>query len=209
MSFENKFNLREDVRWPIVPGNYVVGESNCSVAICTLGTKIDVDLPFAIKGKCMTENIGIEKVIMNIISNSNIRFLILCGIEVPGHHTGDGFKALKKYGVNPDSKRINKAQGPIPIIGNLPLKAIERFRKQIEIVDLIGIIDPKEIHRVVLNCIDKNLGTYQAAPFIVKARKQLVQPHVITYNVSVLPEYKVGLNPFTSIIGIEVMIESK
>ncbi len=208
MSSKKKFNLREDLRWPVVPGNYVVGDATCSVAICTLSTKIAVDTPFAIKGKCMTENIGIEKVILNIISNPNIRFLILCGFEVPGHYTGECFKTLKKYGINLDSKRINKAIGPIPILGNLPLKAIERFRSQIEIVDLIGVRDPTKIKRVVLNCVENNPGTYPAAPFIVKAKRKLVQPQLISYNVSVLPEYKIGLDPFTSMIGIDVKIKS-
>ncbi len=208
MSSKKEFNLREDLRWPVVPGNYVVGDATCSVAICTLSTKIDVDTSFAIKGKCMTENIGIEKVILNIISNPNIRFLILCGFEVPGHYTGECFKALKKYGVNLNSRRITKALGPIPIIGNLPLKAIERFRSQIEIVDLIGIKDPTKIKKVVLTCVENNPGTYPVAPFIVKARRELVQPQLLSYKVSILPEYKIGLDPFTSMIGIDVKIKS-
>jgi len=204
LSSKKELKLRENEKWPFVPGNYVIGDVNCSVAICTLRTKIDVDTLFAIKGKCMTENIGIENVIMNIISNPNIRFLILCGSEVPGHYTGECFKALKKYGVNPNSRRINKARGPIPIIGNLPLKAIERFRNQIEIMDLIGIRDPKEINRVVLNCIKKNPGTYQAAPYIIKTRRKMIQPRLIKYDISILPEYKIGLDPFTSTIGIDI-----
>lgn len=207
MSWKKKFNFGENVRWPVAPGNYIVGYPNSSVAICTLGTKIDVDASFAIKGRCMTENLGIEKVIVNIISNLNIRFLLLCGSEVAGHYTGECFKALHKYGVNPDSRRIIKAPGPIPIIGNIPLKAVERFRSQVDIVDLIGVMEPAKIKRAVFNCVENNPGAYPSYPFIVKFERELVRPTLTSYDVSVLPEYRIGLDPFTSLVGIDYKIK--
>ncbi len=41
-----------------------------------------------------TENLGLEKVIANIISNPNIRFILLCGTEVKGHLSGQTLAAL-------------------------------------------------------------------------------------------------------------------
>ena len=149
MSYKSGYAVNDNIKWPIATGRYVVGDPESSVAICTLASELDADLAFAIKGSCKTENLGIEKVIVNIISNPNIRFLILCGSEVTGHKTGKCFKALKEFGVDSRSKRIIYAPGPIPILGNLPSEAIERFRKQVEIVDLIGVEDLNEIRRVI------------------------------------------------------------
>ena len=66
--------------WPVISGDY----AELSGA--------------AIAGPCKTENLGIEKVVANIISNPNIRFLILAGAEVQGHITGQSFKALHENG---------------------------------------------------------------------------------------------------------------
>ena len=68
--------------WPVVSGDYIVGDPESPVAVTTLASHNE-DIPAAagaaIAGPCKTENLGIEKVVANIISNPNIRFLILCG----------------------------------------------------------------------------------------------------------------------------------
>ena len=75
------------------------------------------DAGAAICGSCKTENLGLEKVIANIISNPNIRFLLLCGTEVKGHLAGQTFAALHKGGVK--DGRVVGAEGAIPFIENL------------------------------------------------------------------------------------------
>ena len=52
----------------------------------------------ALSGTVQTPNIGIEKIICNIVSNPNIRYTILSGPESEGHLTGDAIKALFKNG---------------------------------------------------------------------------------------------------------------
>jgi hypothetical protein len=49
----------------------------------------------AIAGRCDTENIGIEKVVLNLLANSRIRWLVLCGVEAVGHRAADAFLRLK------------------------------------------------------------------------------------------------------------------
>ncbi len=70
--------------WPVVSGDYIVGDPESPVAVTTLASHNE-DIPAAagaaIAGPCKTENLGIEKVVANIISNPNIRFLILCGAD--------------------------------------------------------------------------------------------------------------------------------
>ncbi|NYT12335.1 MAG: tetrahydromethanopterin S-methyltransferase subunit A, partial [Methanomassiliicoccales archaeon] len=67
--------------WPPIKGDYSLGEesSPCAVAIVGRG---EVDVPpdlYSIIGRFKTENMGIEKIAMNVISNPRIRFLIVCG----------------------------------------------------------------------------------------------------------------------------------
>ncbi len=142
-------------RWPVEEGRYWVGNKRSPIAVNTLG---DVELPellrphlesfVAICGKNVTENIGIEKVIKNIITNPNIRVLVLCGPESKGHFVGQAFKALKENGID-DSRRIIGAVGPIPFLKNITRDEIEQFRNQVEIVDLINETDVGRIAAVV------------------------------------------------------------
>ena len=48
----------------------------------------------ALSGTLHTENIVLEKVICNIVSNPNIRYLVIGGPESPGHLIGDVIRAL-------------------------------------------------------------------------------------------------------------------
>ena len=47
-------------------------------------TRVAVETGAALAGTLQTENVGLEKVICNVVSNPNIRFLIVCGPESPG-----------------------------------------------------------------------------------------------------------------------------
>ena len=107
--------------WPVISGDYVVGDPESPVAVTTLASHIEAELTgAAIAGPCKTENLGIEKVVANIISNPNIRFLILAGAEVQGHITGQSIIALYENGADPDKKKITGATGAIPFVENVP-----------------------------------------------------------------------------------------
>jgi tetrahydromethanopterin S-methyltransferase subunit A len=131
--------------WPPHPGQYIVGNPAGSVAICTLSNR---ELPqkliaatgpdLAIAGRCDTENIGIEKVVLNLLANSHIRWLILCGVEAPGHRAADAFLRLKERGVDPNMRVLESASWR-PVLKNLTLFDVAQFREQIELVNLIGV----------------------------------------------------------------------
>jgi tetrahydromethanopterin S-methyltransferase subunit A len=97
--------------WPPHPGDYVLGNPEGTVAICTLSNH---DLPVsliaarepavAIAGRCDTENIGVEKVVLNLLANPRIRWLVICGTEAKGHRAGDAFLRLKERGVDADMR---------------------------------------------------------------------------------------------------------
>ena len=166
--------------WSIATGDYVVGDPKGCVAICTLASEgiysSLAKIPgVAIAGPCKTENIGIEKMVVNIISNPNIRFLIVCGIEVTGHVTGGSFRALYYNGIDPSSKKINGAPGAIPYVEHLTVEAIERFQKQVQFIDMIGVEDIEKIKAKVEELVAQDPGAYPEPPFIIELEKKEVE----------------------------------
>ena len=149
----------DETTWPPYPGEYLVADPFGAVAICTLASH---DLPvslsapgepgIAIVGKCDTENIGVEKVVLNILANPNIRWLVLCGNEAEGHRSGDAFLKLKEFGVD-TAMRVKNAASRRPILNNMTMPDVSRFRRQIDIVNLIGNADPAEVLAAVRNCV--------------------------------------------------------
>ena len=73
--------------WPPIIGEYFVSDDKtCSVAVSTLASvKLAEEIAkikpkgLCIVGKTETENIGIDKIIKNTITNPAIRFLIVAG----------------------------------------------------------------------------------------------------------------------------------
>ena len=95
-------------RGRLIIGEYFVSDDEaCSVAVTTLASG---DLAEAIaeikpKGLCIvgkteTENIGIDKIIKNAITNPSIRFLIVAGKDSQGHQSGKTLLALWENGVD-------------------------------------------------------------------------------------------------------------
>lgn len=141
--------------WPYLPGKYHVVDASAPVAVATLGS---VDLAdeiaqtppagLCITGKVETENVGIEKVIKNVISNPAIRFLVCAGREPPKHLTGATLMALFRNGID-EAHRIIGAPGMRPVLPNTTEEEVDRLRQTVQPVDLIGCVDKRRINRVV------------------------------------------------------------
>jgi len=137
--------------WPVVLGEYFVIDRTAPVAVSTLAnTKLAEDLAklklpgLAITGKTETENIGVEKVIKNIITNPAIQFLLIAGSESKGHQSGNALISLAQNGID-EKGRVIGATGKRPILRNVTQEEINALRKQVQVVDLRGCEDPKEI----------------------------------------------------------------
>ena len=146
------FEVKDQV-WPPVPGEYFAfcDGSSCPVAVSTLAS-VELSERLAnlrpkelcIVGKTETENIGIDKVIKNTITNPTIRFLILAGRDSEGHRSGETFLALKKNGVD-ENMRVISSPGQHPFLRNVTKGEVETFRKQVQVVDMIGCEDTERI----------------------------------------------------------------
>ena len=189
--------------WPPVPGDFEVKDSDHCVAICTLGKKIEVNGEYAIIGTCKTENIGIERVIINTISNPNIRFLILAGPEVPGHLTGRTLRALFHNGVDSDTRKIIDAEGAIPYIENVTLEGIERFRQQIELIEMINTLNPDVISKRALEVQKRNPGRYPDDAMLIefKVTTSKSRRMSLSSDILLLPEYNLVYDHLTSLVS--------
>ncbi len=139
--FFKRIKQPKQSKWPAVSGNYRTFNPEGQIAVCTLTTE-DLYLNektferIAIIGTLMTPNLGIEKIIQNIITNSNIRYLVLCGKDSPVFKSGQAIQCLFRYGVNAE-KRIKNAVGHFPVLKNLSDEKINTFLQQVELVDCI------------------------------------------------------------------------
>jgi tetrahydromethanopterin S-methyltransferase subunit A len=98
--------------------------------------KVAIETGAALAGMLQTENIGIEKIICNVVANPNIRYLVVCGVESAGHQPGQALSSLMRNGVD-QRRNIIGGEGPTPYLYNIPLASIERFRRQVALIDLI------------------------------------------------------------------------
>jgi tetrahydromethanopterin S-methyltransferase subunit A len=157
--------------WPVANGEYVVGNPESCVAVVTLGShgldEAAIEAGAAISGPCHTENLGIEKVIVNYISNPNIRFMVVTGSEVQGHITGQCFKALYENGIGDDGGIIG-AKGAIPFMENVGQEPVARFQNQIvELIDMIDSEDKGKIQQTVKDCISKDPGASEEDAMVI------------------------------------------
>jgi tetrahydromethanopterin S-methyltransferase subunit A len=159
--------------WPIAKGDFHSGDANSPVAVVTMGSHLDeqgiCDGGAALCGSCKTENLGLEKVIANIISNPNIRFMLCCGTEVKGHLSGQTMVALHKGGVK--EGRVVGAEGAIPFIENLNDAAIKRFQEQIEVVNIMESEDVGAIKAKIAELKARDPGAFAADPMIVEVKE--------------------------------------
>jgi tetrahydromethanopterin S-methyltransferase subunit A len=150
--------------WPVAPGAYAVGDPRAAVAVCCL-TSGELIQPLArlpgvaIAGRVHTPNLGIEKIVLNVTANPAIRFLLLCGKESAIFHPGQALTSLFQNGVD-GSRRIIAAVGHLPVLGNVPPRRIENFRRQVELVDCTGELDVSRLAAAV-----RDLSTRDVEPF--------------------------------------------
>lgn len=186
--------------YPPEEGRYIRGNDASPVAVAVVlnydSDKIPLELTklvragaesgAALSGTVQTENIGFEKIICNIVANPNIRYLILAGPESEGHLTGEALKALMQNGID-DKKRIVGTKAPHPFLYNIPTGFVERFRKQITLIDLRFEGDLEVIRKAVWSCYQEepiefrgynlyDIGAYPEEPLSGKITWHVTMP---------------------------------
>lgn len=186
--------------YPPEEGRYIRGNDSSPVAVaiilCSDADKIPpeieklvragVESGAALSGTVQTENIGFEKIICNVVANPNIRYLIIGGPESEGHLTGDAIKALLRDGID-EKMRIRNTASPHPFLYNIPTEFIERFRRQLSVIDLQFKGNPDVIRKAVWSCYQEkpvqfgdysihDPGALPEAPLSGKITMRVTQP---------------------------------
>jgi tetrahydromethanopterin S-methyltransferase subunit A len=186
--------------YPPEPGRYVRGNDYSPVAVIIILNREEDKIPpeieqlvrtgvesgAALAGTVQTPNIGIEKIICNVVSNPNIRYAVLSGPESEGHRTGDALKALFKNGVD-SKRRIIGTDAKHPLLYNLPMEFIIRFLEQVSLIDLQFKGTPELIRKVVWSCyqeepvefMDYTLndpGAFDGEPLSGQITQKLMRP---------------------------------
>lgn len=205
--------------FPVEKGAYVLGNVYSPVAVVipmpdSILAAIAIEAGATMAGHLVTANIGIEKIIANIISNPNIRHLIICGRESRGHLAAQSLISLFNHGVDKNG-RIIGSMGMTPYLRNIPKEAIDRFREQIiYIIDIIGVEDNKVIEETIKGCIQEpenaielnvdntkyilyDPGAFDKEPMIVRISKKLSESGVYE-----------TLSPYSTVIHAETISDA-
>lgn len=160
--------------WPLITGEYEAGNPESPVAVCSCGSHLKGSALLAagagLVGPCKTENIGIEKMVANIVSNPNIRYMIVTGMEVKGHITGQAIGAFLTDGVDKEG-RIVGAKGAIPFIQNLSEESIERVKQQVQPVMMIDTEDMGAITAKIKELVSKDPGALDVEPMRIEIKE--------------------------------------
>jgi tetrahydromethanopterin S-methyltransferase subunit A len=159
------------VDWPPSPGRFVIGNPQSAVAVCTLSSTALIDQldpkQAAIIGRVYTPNLGVEKMITNVVSNPRLRYLVLCGRESPIFKVGDAVLKLSENGLDSQGKIIG-AGGAMAELTNLPTEAVETFRQQIKLINLINETSPKTIDRTIAEYAARRTSAFAAEGLFVR-----------------------------------------
>lgn len=156
--------------WPPLPGAYRVLRYQAPVAVCCLtaddlaaAVGREAGPEIAMVGMLHTENLGIERLIQNVLVNPHLRFVIVCGSDsqqAVGHYPGQSLAALAQHGID-ERRRIIGARGCRPLLKNLSSEAVAHFREVVEVVDLIGETEVAQILLEAKRCAARNPGLAQ------------------------------------------------
>lgn len=166
-----------DADWPVEAGDYLVGNPSLPVAISTLASPelapaLMRALPQAVSiaGKTETDNIGIEKVVKNIVSNASIRFLIVCGYDSIEMFPGQTLLCLSVSGMD-DRHRVIGSPGKKPVLVNVTPEEVDHFRRQVTVIDLVGCQDVDRIAAAAADCLARTPGPFETPMSASKVKR--------------------------------------
>jgi tetrahydromethanopterin S-methyltransferase subunit A len=166
----------EAEKWPINPG-YSYSSDPCipvAVAVPKQNKELQdaVSSISAIVGPCVTPNEGPQIAIANLVANPNIRWLVIAGSD-SGHFSGDVLKCSNINGINWGSGRVIGTKSQTSPYFKLfrdiaeGKSIIERYGKQVEVIDLMDI----HVTAPILQLVTRLCMQEPACPFKIIDRK--------------------------------------
>ncbi len=171
-----------DPDWPFFfSDNLIKGNVESNVAICSLWTlkeKVTENISkdkFAIAGN-LYYNEGINYLLRSVLSNPNIRCIVLCGIDIS--KSGETLLKLMENGISAEHQVIGTN---FSIEKEIPASAIDDFRKHVHVIDMRNVVDSKKL-----------LEKIESLPKLPAFAEPRVFPTAPPAKVDVLPSEKTG-----------------
>ena len=147
-------SVSENERWPIEPGDYMLGSPESPLAISTLSDEELFGLlakrmdrgKYAILGMTRTQNIGVEKLVRNVAANPRITLLALVGRDSEEAPVAPVILELSRRGLDDGLGLL--VGGRRVRLSNLSPEEVDEFRRRVQVVDLSGSRDPEVILRI-------------------------------------------------------------
>ena len=127
-----------------IPEESYQGNPDSIVAVCTLSslnllrkmTNSDILQHISIVGRLLSENKGIDAIILHVNQNKKIKTILVCGKEVWGHKAGHSLFKLYKNGIDKNG-RIIGSTSPDPFL-TVSKSQINYFQNEINLVNMIN-----------------------------------------------------------------------
>lgn len=139
-------NIAGEICKIILPINDEIffGDSKSTLALCTLSSmqllkEISSSVlmtKISVAGRLLSENKGIDSLVRHVISNKNIKTIIICGEDTAGHRPGHSLLYLYRNGID-NNGRIIGSSSPDPIV-TLTYEEVLKFQNQVKLIDEIG-----------------------------------------------------------------------
>lgn len=131
-----------------------VGNPDACVGVVTLWTPVDNIWPeldhdkITVMGQLKTPGAGIDGIIRTCAANRAIRCLVVCGKEMKEGVGGSALMNLIENGVDQRRNIIGGPEG-VKISNTIPSEEIDKFRENITLIDLRGVVDGAKIQQVI------------------------------------------------------------
>jgi tetrahydromethanopterin S-methyltransferase subunit A len=139
-----------------IPEESYQGNSDSVIAVCTLSSldllkKIansDILQQVSIVGRLLSENKGIDAIILHVNKNKKIKTIIVCGKEVWGHKAGHSLFELHNNGID-NTGRIIGSTSPDPYL-TVSQSQINYFRNEINLVNMTNETNFNKIKQKII-----------------------------------------------------------
>lgn len=172
------------MNWPLYKSELLLaGNPLSQVGIITLFTQKELVVrhldkeDYALVGQLYNPSQGISILLRNCLANKNIRYLIICGQDLSG--SGEALLKLSREGVE-ELWENDQMQGPLiknlsekrTIEKEIPLEAIELFRKNVQVLDYRHVKDFSQLKSIIYSL--NNLPSYGEPELFPEARLSTV-----------------------------------
>jgi tetrahydromethanopterin S-methyltransferase subunit A len=139
-----------------IPEESYQGNPDCIIAVCTLSSldllkkmvNSDILSHISIVGRLLSENKGIDEIILHVNKNKKIKTIIVCGKEVWGHKAGHSLFELHNNGID-NTGRIIGSTSPDPYL-TVSQSQINYFRNEINLVNMTNETNFNKIKQKII-----------------------------------------------------------